>query len=112
MKPGTFEKGNKKSRGRPAGVPNKASTEFRMAVNNLLNHGAPKMIEWLDAVANGNPAAKVKPDPGKALDMMAKLAEYAAPKLSRVEHAGDEASPVRTVTRIELVGFSNANNDA
>lgn len=106
MKPGTFEKGNKKSRGRPAGVPNKASTEFRMAVNNLLNHGAPKMVEWLDAVANGNIEANVKPDPGKALDMIAKLAEYAAPKLSRIEHAGDANNPVNMSMKVEFVSAS------
>ncbi len=63
--------------GRPKGVPNKITVEFREAVNKLLEHGAPHMINWLDDVAAS--------DPMKALDAVYKFAEYAYPKLGRVE---------------------------
>ena len=38
-----------------------------------------------------------KPDPKGALDMLAKLAEFAAPKLARTEVVGDEKAPQRLV---------------
>ncbi len=82
--------------GRPKGVPNKATTAFRETVQQLLERNSENVAIWLDQVAtgNGNPD---KADPAKALDMLAKLAEYVAPKLSRTEHVGDDGGPVKTV---------------
>jgi hypothetical protein len=45
-------------------------------------------------VAEGDGTDDNPPDPGKALDLVAKLAEFAAPKLGRVEHAGDGGGPL------------------
>jgi hypothetical protein len=87
--------------GRPKGLPNKATVEFKQAVTRLLDHGGPKMIEWLEAVARGNieDGGKTEPDPAKALDLISKLAEYAAPKLARTEIAGDSNAPLTVVLR-------------
>jgi len=66
--------------------PRKRTIEFKEAVTNLLIFAGPKMVEWLDAVATGN-GDPSKASPEKALDLTAKLAEYAAPKLARTEVA-------------------------
>lgn len=68
-------------KGRPPGTPNKLTTSFRETVAKLLEDNSKNVGVWLTRVAEH--------DPGKALDLMAKLAEYAAPKLSKVEVSGD-----------------------
>ncbi|WP_343819781.1 hypothetical protein ISN75_06800 [Dyella marensis] len=50
---------------------------------------APKMAGWLDKVANGDEKLGVKADPGKAVDLILKAAEYHIPKLARTEHSGE-----------------------
>ena len=75
-----FGKGNP---GKPKGAVNKTTREFRETVTKLLSDNADNVALWLEQVAMG--VADQKPDPGKALELMAKLAEYAAPKLGRVE---------------------------
>ena len=96
-------KGSAKVGGRVAGTPNKATVEFRETVTKLLSDNAANVGLWLTQVAEGH--GENKPDPGKALDLMAKLAEYAAPKLNRTEHTGAGGGPVVTVTKIELVAM-------
>lgn len=97
-----------KTGGRQPGSLNKATIEFRQTVQKVLEENASNVGKWLTMVAEGVPAAGpnekgVEPDPGKALDLMAKLAEYAAPKLARTEHVGDGGGAIETVSRIELV---------
>ena len=75
--------------GRPKGSVNKISTEFRDTVKRLLQDNAENVGKWLAMVAED--------DPGKALDLIAKLAENSAPKLNRIEHVGDGGGPVRVV---------------
>ena len=81
--------------GRPKGVPNKVTVEFRETVRKVLEDNAENMGKWLTAVADGE--GDVKPDPAKALDLLAKLAEYAAPKLARTEHTGEGGGPVKSI---------------
>lgn len=81
----------KNNRGRPKGSPNKATAEFRQTVTKLLEDNSENVATWLRTVAEGNPAQDIKPDPYKALDMLAKLAEYATPKLARQEFSGQAA---------------------
>ena len=90
----------RKTGGRVAGTPNKATTEFRQTITALLADNASNVGLWLQQVADGHGDAR--PDPAKALDLLAKLAEFGAPKLSRAELVGDAEHPVHTVARIEL----------
>lgn len=83
--------------GRPKGLPNKVTTEFRETVKKLLEDNSANVGKWLKAVAEGDPLSDTKPSPEKALDLLAKLAEFAAPKLARTEHVGDGGGPVRIV---------------
>lgn len=80
-------------KGRPKGAVNAVTKEFRETVTKLLEKNSENVGIWLQSVAdgNGNPD---KADPAKALDLLAKLAEYAAPKLARVEHTGEGGGPV------------------
>jgi hypothetical protein len=50
-------------------------------------------------VAEGMPEYDIKPDPAKALDNLAKLAEFAAPKLARTEHVGDNGGALTVVIK-------------
>lgn len=90
-----FEKGKSGNpRGKPPG-PNKKTAEFRETVRMVLESNSENVGRWLTLVAEGDGTDTGRPDPGKALDLLAKLAEFAAPKLARVEHAGDKEAPVR-----------------
>ena len=79
-------------KGKPP-TPRKAKTnkEFRATVQKLLEDNAENVHKWLAQVANGTLRVYEgqligdPPNPGKALDLLSKLAEYAAPKLSRAE---------------------------
>jgi hypothetical protein len=93
--------------GRPKGVPNKVTKEFRETVRQLLEDNAGNVGVWLEQVATGSHGTM--PAPEKALDLLAKLAEFAAPKLGRVEHVGDGGGPVETVQRIELAPMTKGD---
>ena len=80
-------------KGRPMGIPNKVTQEFRETVQKLLDDNRDNVGRWLTLVAEGDGTDKGAPDPGKALDMLAKLAEYAAPKLARTTVVGDPSAP-------------------
>lgn len=82
-------------KGRRAGIPNKATREFRETIRQLLENNADNVSIWLDQVAAD--------DPNRALEHIARLAEFAAPKMSRTEVVGDGGGAVEVVGRIELV---------
>lgn len=82
-----------KTGGRRPGSPNKATKEFRDTVTRLLSDNASNVALWLEQVASGN-GDPDKADPAKALDLLAKLAEYAAPKLARTEVTGENGGPL------------------
>jgi hypothetical protein len=87
--------------GRPKGVPNKVTTEFRETIRQLLADNSENVGLWITQVAEGS---GVTPgDPAKALDLLAKLAEFAAPKLGRVEHVGEGGGPVLNEIVIKVV---------
>jgi hypothetical protein len=90
---GAFVKGIKKPMQGKRG-PDKVNVEFRETVRKLLEENSENVGVWLSQVAkgNGNPD---KADPARALDLLAKLAEYAAPKLGRVEHVGDGGGAIQ-----------------
>lgn len=80
-------------KGRKKGVPNKVTREFRETVKALLERNSDNVERWLTMVAEGD-GGELKADPGKALDLMAKLAEYATPKLARTEHTGKDGGAI------------------
>ena len=93
--------------GRKKGTPNKVTQEFRDTVRKLLEDNAPNVGRWLNLVAEGDGTEFGRPDPARALDLLARLAEFAAPKLGRIEHVGDNGGPIQQVTRIELVAMDD-----
>lgn len=101
-KPGTPKTG-----GRKKGVPNKVNAEFRETVRRLLEENSENVSRWLALVAEGDGTDTGKPDPAKALDLLAKLAEFAAPKLGRIEHTGELAITKRAeeLTDDELAAY-------
>jgi len=84
----------KKTGGRQAGTPNKATNEARQAIATFVDKNAHRLTEWLDAVANGDPTHDIKPNPAKAFDMFQTVVEYHIPKLARTEVVGDAENPV------------------
>lgn len=70
--------------GRPKGIPNKTTTKFKEALNELLETAAPDMVEWLAEI----------PDPKERFEVLSKFAEYIYPKLARKTIVGDEEAPV------------------
>lgn len=93
-----------KTGGRAKGTPNKVTQEFRDTVRKLLEDNAGNVGRWLTLVAEGDGTDNGKPDPAKALDLLAKLAEFAAPKLNRTEHVGDGGGPVDMSLEVRFVG--------
>lgn len=91
-------------KGRIAGTPNKATKAFRETITQLLEDNAENVGVWLKQVAEG--VGGKDPAPDKALDLLAKLAEFAAPKLSRAEVVGDNGGPLQ----VQVIRFCDANN--
>jgi hypothetical protein len=89
-----------KTGGRVAGTPNKATVEFRQTITALLAKNAANVDLWLQQVAEGH--GDNKPDPAKALDLLAKLAEFGAPKLNRTEVTGEGGGPVNHSLTVEF----------
>jgi hypothetical protein len=69
--------------GRPAGKPNKATTEAREAIALFVDNNAHRLTGWLDQVAEENPE--------KAFQLFQSVIEYHVPKLARNEqqHSGE-----------------------
>ncbi|MBT9158926.1 MAG: hypothetical protein DDT26_00175 [Dehalococcoidia bacterium] len=78
-------------------MPNRATVEFRETVKALLEQNSENVHVWLEQVATGSHGKE--PAPEKALDLLAKLAEFAAPKLARTEVVGDAEKPLTTVIK-------------
>jgi hypothetical protein len=76
----------RKTGGRRPGSVNKVTSEFRQVITSLLDANRDNYATWLADVASN--------DPGKALDLVAKLAEYAAPKLARTELTGKDGGAI------------------
>ncbi len=103
-------------KGRPKGVPNKATGDVREAIALLLRGNVERLQEWLTAVAEGLQEARLKngepvmddggnpvtkwirpPDPGHAIKLMADLAEYHIPKLARTELTGKDGKDLEVL---------------
>ena len=97
----------KKTGGRVAGTPNKATNEARQAIASFVDGNAHRLTEWLDKVADGVKVIEVDansgepieryvvpPNPAKAFDLFQSVVEYHIPKLARMEVAGDDNKPI------------------
>lgn len=86
--------GKRPGAGRPKGSPNKATTDARAAISQIIEGNADKVQGWLDRTA--------RKMPHRALDLYIKLAEFAIPKLGRIEHTGEGGGPVRAVFNVRI----------
>jgi hypothetical protein len=96
------DENRKKTGGRKAGVPNKATQEAREAVKAILDSNLPFIQSWIQSTADGiydDLAGKwiVQPNPAKACEIVQNLVEYSVPKLARTEVVGDAKAPQRMV---------------
>jgi hypothetical protein len=71
--------------GRPKGVPNKSTTRFKTALNELFETAAPDMVKWLSEIDN----------PKERFDVLSKFANYIYPQLSRAEHTGKDGAAIQ-----------------
>jgi hypothetical protein len=107
----------KKTGGRVAGTPNKASAEARHAISLFVDQNAHRLTGWLDQVAEGvkvevlddegNQVGHeyvVPPNPAKAFDMFQSVVEYHIPKLARQEHVGDDNKPLVMEHNVNVFG--------
>lgn len=74
--------------GRPVGSPNRATTEVREALSDLVAGNLPRLQEWLDRVAKDNHRT--------ALEIYVKLVEFVATRLAR--HSLETSNEPQTVT--------------
>lgn len=91
----TEKRAGNRGKGRPRGSPNKSTAEVREAVARLVSMNIEDADEWLSMVAYGDEELGVKADPGKALDLLAKISEFHLPKLARTEHSGPDSGPIK-----------------
>jgi hypothetical protein len=103
----------RKTGGRQAGTPNKATADARQAIATFVDGNAHRLSEWLDAVAKGvkteDPETGeekyiVPPNPAKAFDMFQSVVEYHIPKLARMEHSGSDTNPVVIEHNVDVFG--------
>ena len=103
----------RKTGGRQAGTPNKATAEARQAIAEFVDGNAHRLTEWLDMVAEGVKTVDpetgeekyiVQPNPAKAFDMFQSVVEYHVPKLARMEVAGDKANPLEVDVHVNVFG--------
>jgi aldehyde:ferredoxin oxidoreductase len=103
----------KKTGGRQAGTPNKATNEARQAIASFVDGNAHRLTEWLDQVAmgvktvdekTGEEKYAVPPNPAKAFDMFQSVVEYHIPKLARMEHSGSDTNPVVIEHNVDVFG--------
>ena len=96
-----FKKGQKSTAGpgRPKGLPNKLTVQAREAIALFVDDNAPRLAEWLNAVAEGDPVNDVKPNPAKAFELFQSVIEYHVPKLARTEHTGADEGPIEMVVK-------------
>jgi hypothetical protein len=84
----TGKKPSRNPRGRPKGVPNKATQTAREGIALLVEANIPKMSGWLTKIEQEHGALV-------AMKVVNDLLEYHVPKLQRTELTGDGGGPVQ-----------------
>ena len=90
--------------GRQAGTPNKATADARAAIATFVDGNAHRLVQWLNAVADGDPEHGRDPNPAKAFEMFQSVVEYHVPKLARTEIAGDADAPIKIEHNVNAFG--------
>lgn len=101
-------RGRKTGGGSRKGKPNKATADVREALRRLIESNASNLESWLKRVARKNP--------GKALEVVGKLAEFVVPKLARTEVSGPNGQPIAVqrheLTDEQLLAIARGEGDA
>ena len=82
----------KKTGGRQAGTPNKATQAAREAIARFVDGNSDKLQEWLEQIAE-------EKGPQAAFECFASMVEYHVPKLARTETTGKDGGPQEWVIR-------------
>ena len=85
-----FEKGNKLSKGRPAGALNRSTEQAKLAVARLANQGLDTLREDLEKIR--------KQDPLEAAKIYLKLLEYIVPKKQAIELSGEINQKIQQIS--------------
>jgi hypothetical protein len=93
--------------GRKRGTPNKVTAEARKAFQMIYEGRLADLDRWIRETGDGFEAVHFLADgtrckyternPGKAADLLLRMAEHFVPKLSRREIVGEGGGPVRVV---------------
>lgn len=91
-------------KGRVKGVPNKATKDVRTAIALVAQNKADDLERWLDQTAEGIKATGkdgqptddylVKPDPGRAAQILLSTIEFHIPRLARAEITGRDGKAI------------------
>lgn len=76
-------------KGRPVGVPNKATAAAREAIARFVDGNADRLQGWLDEIASDP-----KHGPKVAFECFMDVVEYHIPKLARTEHTGKDGGAI------------------
>lgn len=79
--------------GRTKGTPNKITIDVRLAIAKIAQDNVGKFQDWLDTVA--------EIDPARAAELYLRAIEYHIPKLGRTIIEGDPNKPMTIITRAE-----------
>lgn len=93
--------GKREGAGRKKGEQNKATLEFKEAINNLIAFATPQMIDWLERVALDSP--------DKALDMVYKFAQFGYPLLARQDNTSSDGSMATKSIEVKIVKSASTN---
>lgn len=81
--------GYREGSGRPAGSPNKATSQAREAIALFVDNNAHRLQNWLDQIAEANPE--------KAFNLFQSVIEYHIPKLARHDVQADVNHTIKTI---------------
>jgi hypothetical protein len=103
--------GKRPGAGRKPGVPNKTTDEDRRAFRMVYERRLGDLDRWIKETGDGFEAVHFLKDgtkipyqeknPGKAADILVRMAQHFVPTLARTEVTGEDGGPLRAVFRIE-----------
>lgn len=95
--------------GRPLGVQNKIPAELRARLKEIVDGQIENVPLWFATVATGIPELGLKPDPKGCIMLLGMLSEYVLPKLTRVEHVGNEGAALQVEQIVRVIVDSKAD---